>query len=111
MSVLVVRVPFENGTVKAAPSRRHLANPDSVSHSLLPVDADLTAWVLAIPPDELGTLNTDAPKTTGRIKDLPMKRLNNFNYRPDNGGGGEELAAFLALLHAMIRTMSRQRGR
>ena len=45
--------------------------------------------------DEVGRLNEHATRPTGRIKDPPMIRLDDFDDQLDQRRGREELAAFL----------------
>ena len=97
VQVLVVGVALADVAGQAVHGQVHLAQAHGLGHPLLAVDAELGAGALLVLLDEAGALHEHAARAAGRVEDAAVEGLDDLDDELDDGGGGEELAALLAL--------------
>ena len=102
VDVLVVGVAPADVARQAVDGQVHLAEPYRGPHPLLTVDADLGVGVPLAFADKAGALYEHAAGATGGVQNTAVEGLDDRDDELDEGGGGEELAALLALRHGEV---------
>src|SRR6266568_4469288 len=97
MHVFVVAVGLANVTRKAVYGQVHAAQAHGLGGLLLAIDGNVGAGVLLVVLHETGALDEHTTRTTGRVKDTPLKGFDDFDDQFDDGSWCEEFAAFLSL--------------
>ena len=102
MQIFIVGIALADVAGQAVDGQVHLAQPDRFGHLLLAVDGELGAGVLLVLRDETGALDEHAAGAAGRVEDAALEGFDDADDELDDGGGGEELAALLALAHGEV---------
>src|SRR6266568_4150711 len=102
MHILVVAVGLADITRKAVYGQVHAAQAHGLGGLLLAIDGNVGARVLLVVLHETGALHEHTTRTTGRVKDTPLKGFDDLDDQFDDGGRREEFAALLSLGHGEL---------
>src|SRR6266566_4522569 len=102
MHVFVVAIGLANITRKTVYCQVHAAQAHGLGGLLLTVNGDVGSGVLLVVLHETGALHEHATRTTCWIKDTSLKGFDDLDDQLDDGGGCEELTAFLSLGHGEL---------
>ena len=101
--ILIVTVCLFDIAFKGMDGEIHLAQPDRFDDAFNAVNTDVSVVaIFLVVANERCTLDKHSTGSAGRIKDAPVKRLDNLNDEFDERGWREEFTAALPFAHGEI---------